>query len=435
MQIGIIQKLKGLFSQVAQGKEEPEEEIEMTLEELLEKIRNARKKWQEEQAGLLRVQFEEMRKTANKVMEALEELENAKLRNPNLTMKEKQFMKGNREHYVHLTRNFLEKIMEEIRAFQKTGGSTHEAEKFRQNFDSRRGTLSKATQRNFMVLQDFFKNEVTHVARMLSHLEKQAASLSGIIRNREEAKREKLEHEIERVARIIKALEENKSELKKLKQKERKLQKELAAQNEELELYKKEKEYLEFEALKDKLSKKRKEISALKNSIKNRIAQMDKPLRKYQHIAMDGKDIGEMVKEPFMFIVNNPEKSSEIISKLVRAIETGQVDIKDKQKDKVIKAAKELLKEEPSQVSGRAKQLIDEEEKLMQAEEKHPARKKIEDLGEKISGKKEEIQRVQTRIALLEDEVSKDMISEEIKKIEEEANKVLSSRERIIIRE
>ena len=95
---------------------------------------------------------EEITKTRNN----LETLKKAELRNENIPVRAKQFMKGNREAYIRIVNNLVDSINIE--------DDYNSILKFCDNFNETLLHFTKSTTKAYQVLQEFFANESREIA-------------------------------------------------------------------------------------------------------------------------------------------------------------------------------------------------------------------------------------------------------------------------------
>jgi len=98
--------------------------------------------------------------------ESLNSLREAELLNPNIPIKEKQYMEGNRKSYVQRTRIFLGEVNENL-AFQPELFFTYYARSLEE--------FTKATIRPYQILQNFFASEVQEAAMHVKEIDKAVA--------------------------------------------------------------------------------------------------------------------------------------------------------------------------------------------------------------------------------------------------------------------
>ena len=140
-------------------------------EEIIERIaKEGLIKWFEERVKGLDSEIKEKRQALSKdisnkitaAREALKALEEAKLQNPNISVREKQFMEGNRKAYLQKTEHFFREVEEIIE---------HEINFFVHHYKDYLDNFGKGTSRAYSILNEFFSNEARGIALRIKELD------------------------------------------------------------------------------------------------------------------------------------------------------------------------------------------------------------------------------------------------------------------------
>ena len=93
----------------------------------------------------------------------LESLKNAKLQNPNIPLRVKQIMEGNRQSYIKIISDFLNSI--------KIDNDHEKLLNYCKDFDEELNSLGKSTTRSYHVLREFFEHQATNIAINIKNLD------------------------------------------------------------------------------------------------------------------------------------------------------------------------------------------------------------------------------------------------------------------------
>ena len=323
-------------------KEEPEikEAIEISLQNLEEWLNEKSKPLMED----LNQKIEEILMKINQEIErsrvSVEILEKAKLQNPNIPFRAKQYMEGNRKAYLRAINSFLGHM-------EINNKDYFYLLDFCKLFNELIEDLNKGTLRSYTILQEFFANETNGIAQNLKNFDTLFKSLKSILHDK-------------RLVASNSAREKAQSLKTKTKQKINK-DIDLKIMEAELELMKKEKDGImtEIEAFNksDKHSnflklneEKRSKANSFYNE-ENQILQsfsvLERSLRKYSHVAFEHEEIVlEYLNKPIETLANDKElKILEVMKKMETMLNENQLQIDDKKKEKSIEEIRKLNKE------------------------------------------------------------------------------------------
>ena len=111
-----------------------------------------------------------------KCIENLEILENTELKNPNIPIRAKQAMEGNREAYIKRINIFLNNSY-----LNKT--NYDEIIDFCNNFSNELNIVAKSTLKSYQILKEFLANESSNVAMNIKNLDNNIKELKNLIIN------------------------------------------------------------------------------------------------------------------------------------------------------------------------------------------------------------------------------------------------------------
>ena len=271
-----------------------------------------------------------------KTRENLDILENAELHNPNITMREKQFMEGNREAYIRRAGLLLEKI--------KLDKDINSLAEFCDNFDNELDSFGKSTVRSYHILKEFFDHEASAIAQNIRILNEQMR----------EAKKAIKEAEIEKTGEIRALISNLKNKIslkhelgKEMENKEKEKEDLIALKNrteKELAEFKKSNSYSKFKKLEGEKDSIIARIGGHKNSLLHSFSVLERALKKYQKISFqDEKLVQNYLEMPIATLVNDKElRIAEVLAGIEKNILSSSIELKDKKRDKSLAEIKKL---------------------------------------------------------------------------------------------
>lgn len=292
----------------------------------------------------IRLQTEEALMKVNEELERarvnVEVLENAKLQNPNIPFKAKQYMEGNRKAYSRAINSFLGHM-------EINNKDYFYLRDFCGLFDELINDLNKGTLRSYTILQEFFANETGKIAQNLKNFDALFKELKSIL-NRD------------RVSAVNNAREKMQNLKAKAKQKinldvdfksaEAGLKLANDEKNEileEIEKFDKSEEHNNFL----KLNEERKNKSTAHYNDENRILQsfavLERPLRKYSHVAFGHEEIVlDYLKQPIETLADDKDLIIlEVLKNLEKLLNENRLQIDGKKKEKSLEEIKKLNRE------------------------------------------------------------------------------------------
>ena len=333
----MLEFVKKLFQ-----KEEPvvKKAIEIQLQNLEEWLEEMSKPLMEDiqhqiEAILMKVDEELQRTRFN-----IEVLENAKLQNPNIPFKAKQYMEGNRKAYLRFINSFLGHM-------EINNKDYFYLIDFCKAFDERINELNKDTVRSYTILQEFFANETGKIAQNLKNFDMLFSELRNVLND-------------EKVIRVNKAMEMAQELKSKTMQrinlgvdfksidgaiKQAGNEKELVMAD--IEKFSKSDEHNKFIDLSEQKKNKAVAFYNDQNSILQSFSVLERPLRKYSHFAFEHEEIVlDYLKEPIETLVNDKAlKILEVLNSLKKSLTENQIQVDEKKKEKALEEIKKLDKE------------------------------------------------------------------------------------------
>ncbi len=270
----------------------------------------------------------------------VEVLENAKLQNPNIPFKAKQYMEGNRKAYIRAVNSFLGHM-------EINNKDYFYLVDFCKLFDELINDLNKGTFRSYSILQEFFANETNKIAQNLKNFDTIFSRLKSFLND-------------EKVVNVNKTIEKAQSLKIKSKQKInlnvdfKTIEAAIKLANKEkdevmanIEKFNNSDEHKDFLKLNEKKKSKARSFYEDENQILQSFSVLERSLRKYSHIAFEHEEIVlEYLKQPIETLANDRNLVIlEILKNLEKALNEGKLQIDDRKKDKSIEEIKKLNRE------------------------------------------------------------------------------------------
>ena len=314
--------------------------IEIKLQNLEEWANEKSKPLMEE----LQQQIEEILMKVNEEIQRarvnVEVLENAKLQNPNIPFKAKQYMEGNRKAYIRAINSFLGHM-------EINNKDYFYLVDFCKFFDELINDLNKSTLRSYTILQEFFAHETNKIAQNLRNFDNLFKELKSVLNN-------------ERMVAVNKTIEKIQSLKIKTKQKIsldvdfKNIEASLKLANEEknsvlaeIERFSKSDEHNNFLKLNEEKKNKAKAFYEDENQIMQSFSVLERALRKYSHIAFEHEEIVlDYLKHPIETLANDKNLVIlEILKNVGKLLNENKLQIDDKKKEKSLEEIKKLNKE------------------------------------------------------------------------------------------
>lgn len=261
----------------------------------------------------------------------------AQLHNPNISVRETQFMGGNRSSYILGVNSLLRAIeLDEIDHYGLL--------EFCNDFDSRLEKFGKSTFRSYHILQEFFAHESRNIAINIKNIDSSIKELRISIENANVNKIDEIKRDITNLNNRIKQKDEIGLRLKdKEKEKE-----ELVKNKENIEKnadeVRKGKEYKKLEELK---ANKEILLAAVRDhnaKIVHAFSVMERPLKKMIKVVVEDGDLLERyIENPINTLISDNElKIVVLLNKLENNITNLTLELKDKKREKVLETIKGL---------------------------------------------------------------------------------------------
>jgi hypothetical protein len=223
---------------------------------------------------------------------------------------------------------------------------------------------------------------------------------------------EKTKQKIKEILTMQSQIEEMTSQKEKLEKEKKEKEKEhieLAKKLSDFENGPKMQKIKELEGKKSSLGAQK---QALKTEIASLLATIDRPLQRFQSLVASGRwkiskehenVLNGFITNPMLGLKSDPggEKFKEILQEIVKAIEDGKIDLKEKEKEKRMNALNEILTFNFfEQVFWKLNEIQKQQKEVEEGVNTNPAQKELAVLEEEVKEKEKEIEKLVDVIVL-----------------------------------
>ena len=270
----------------------------------------------------------------------VEVLENAKLQNPNIPFKAKQYMEGNRKAYIRSANSFLGHM-------EINNKNYFYLLDFCRLFDELINDLNKGTLRSYTILQEFFANETNKIAQNLKNFDMIFAELKSTLNsksvvsvNNSREKTKNLEIKTKQKINLSVDLKNTEASIK-LDNGEK------DAIMAEIEKFNQSDEHNNFLKLNEDKKNKANAFYSDENQILQSFSVLERPLRKYSHVAFEHEEtVLDYLKQPIQTLVNDKGLAIlEVLKNLEKLLQENKLQVDDRKKEKSIEEIKKLSNE------------------------------------------------------------------------------------------
>ncbi len=387
------------------------EELEQWFEEKAEVLQKESK----ETLDLLR---KELLGKINSTRSALEGLEKAELRNSKISVRELQFMDGNRKAYIQKSEHFLKEIEDILE---------YELHFFLPNYKEHVDNFAKITARPYMILQEFLATESREIALGIKEIDNVVEKLKKDEKIQKHAKIEKIRRELdsigtkkEKIGELISNVEKLKKGVSDLIQKEKELsdrKKLLLDSNEYKDLVNLEEEKVRIEL----------DLKGLKDKLYSDFSLLGRPLKKYQRIAYNYDKLIEHYHTDALnaLVTDSGLKIVEILAGLSKNIKEGSVELKDKKSGKVLNIIRKMDKKYFEDFLKKYNEALKKKEEIENEISENKVNEEIEGVKAKLHSVKDNHEASKTQIKKHELELSSINLDQLRQKVKDEIENVL----------
>ena len=289
----------------------------------------------------VKLQTEEVLMKVNEEIERarfnIETLQNAKLQNPNIPFKAKQYMEGNRKAYMRAVNSFLGNL-------EINNKDYFYLLDFCKNFAELIDDINKGTIRSYTILQEFFANETNNIAENLKNFDTLFAQLNSVLNsekmkaiNKTRGKIQDLKAKAKQKINLNIDFKNSEADLKLANS-----EKETILSN--IENFNKSDDHNNFLGLNHQKKSKTTAFYADEKQILQSFSILDRALRKYSHTAFEHEeDVLNYLKDPLGTLANDKKlKILKILKNLKDMLEKNNLQIDEKKKEKSVEEINKL---------------------------------------------------------------------------------------------
>jgi len=272
-----------------------------------------------------------------KCYENLDELDKAKLQNPNIPMRAKQAMEGNRENYIKKMKIFLDEIYLKHKDYD-------EVLSFCEDFNRKLENFAKGTAKSYQILQEFLANESSRVASNIRVLDETVKKLKEKI----------TELNLQNIQNTKKSISELKNKIKKkqsleidFNSKEKLIDQEKQKKDKvqvEIEHLKKSDDFINLKKLIEKKETVEKRIYDHRSTLSQSFSNLEKAFKKFSRIAFeDEKLVEKYVESPIKTLLKDADlRIMNILKSMERSLNDDKLGLDEKKKKKSLSEIKTL---------------------------------------------------------------------------------------------
>ena len=355
-----------------------------------------------------------------KTKDNLAVLSTAQLHNPKITVKEIQFMEGNRKAYILGVNSFLRLIV--------LDGKDHtQLIDFCNDFNTRLELFGKSTMRSYRVLQEFFAHESRDIAINIKNLDSRIKEINDAIEN---ANISKLNEAKEKIANLNNKVKQ-KDELESLLASREKHKGSLLNKKHEIEKEANElKKSLIYKHLQElKANKEALLASAQEHNsrIIHAFSVIERPMKKLARVVLEDSEILERyMEDPVEALVSDKHlKVKGLLSRLENHLNDYTLELKDKKREKVLDTLKGLTEEALKEFLSKHNELGEKLDKIEGEISENETRKKEVRLNEELDKINEGVVQADKEIDDNKKEIDSINLEEIKKNLEKEINRLL----------
>lgn len=360
--------------------------------------------------------FESINNNISQIKKDSKVLEEAKLRNEKIPERAIHIMEGNRKSYINFVLNFIDKIN------TPAAVNFNVVSDFVSDFEDSLSQFTKNSAKNYHVLQEFFAHESGSIAKRIRDID---LTVRGLLDN-EYKKINSITEDIGKISEMLKKKETADIMLSDQEKERFGLMQEIESIKQKINELKNSKDYKFFKEAEKKKDEVAKQIKDVEKGLFELFAPLERPMRKFAKIAAEGDDIiTSYSKSPLKALLDDKGlKIIELMAKMKNSVQDGQVELKEKAKEKALKQIDEIKKEV-------LKNLLDEYNSLnelyaenerslkmnMIVQKQNEAEYKLTHLKEKLSKLEQNIEKLNKYLEMPEIEQSLRAVKKNVKDI------------------
>jgi hypothetical protein len=360
------------------------------------------------------------------IHEKLKELKDANI-DGKFSLREIQFMHGNRDAYTKKINLFLESIQMPEKSKHK------EIIEYYDLFESDLDEFGKYTIKSYSILREFFEKIMSDIAREIKEIEKTIKEIADRTDDSKIIEIERIKNKIHAVRNAIKTKEKMHNEIKEKKKAMKELKERKEKTEKELEKYRKGNDYLSYHILLKEKNELAENIRREKDSVLQLFSGLDKALKKYKRDSLNEGLIDLYLNDPNKAIFE--DKIFEIIDvldKLKKLVEDEKIELDERKKEKTLQVIDSLNQDILKDKRNKIEELVEKRKDKELQIEKSSVMTNYKDIEYRLDHVKNKINDEESSINKLEhnrDKIDEDELKKELEK---EINSIVKKRIKII---
>jgi len=264
-----------------------------------------------------------------KLKRELENLQKAKLKNPDIQQRMIDIMQGNRDSYIKKYQNFLDSLT--------MPKDYTDADYFIDEIENSLDSLHKSTQKPYYVLHEFFEHEAYNIASNIRKIDALVKEFRNTLNKYSLRRINKMQQDIINLKLKINMEKEIKEKIKKIEDYSDDLEKAKEKIKQDIENFKNTGEYREFDSLKKEKEELFKKEEENNNKLIHFFSVIEHALKKYSRLSQDENLINLYLANPIKALNSDSGlKIIDILKKMKSSIELKKIELKDNKKEKTI---------------------------------------------------------------------------------------------------
>ncbi len=335
----------------------------------------------------------------------LETLNKASLQNPNIPIRAKQYMEGNREAYIKSIKQFISSL--EINQLEPLN-----IPYFCTDIKRKLDFLAKSTQRPYTILQEFFAHQSSDIARSLKNILSIIEDLEKLYNKSSLSEINSIKQDIKAIKNKLLQKESTSKLIQNIESEIKSLSETLSKLNSEKQFLTKSESYKKYNELKIEKSQLTNELRNLEQNFIDNFQSLEPALKRFAKISSEEALINDYLTKPIKALLNDIGfKIIAILDNLSKNIQSSSIQLKDKKEKKTLEKIKEFSQEYLKSFIDHYKELSAKNKELNLMIEQNEAEKLLIDLNQRINDISYRLDNKTTHLAAIRKEQEKFDIS------------------------
>jgi hypothetical protein len=330
--MGIFNFLKGLSEKKEETVRGPEN---LKLEDINIKIDSFSKTVLNDLTHRLGDIGKNLEKEKDEIMKNLEFMESKELENQNIPGRGREIIEGNKKSFATKIQIFIDSLN-----FPK---DIDAVSGFCKDFNSSLRNLEKKTVKNFGVLQQFFGNNTKAISTSLSSINHSVKTAKNSMERPDLQNMLELKNKFNEINKTIELEEKLRSELQIAKEKKEKYSVALKERKNKIKKLEECEKYKSFVELSVKKNNLKKELVEAGHQLTDDFFYVLPSLKKYERLTLDTLLVKEYLQDHSKALHKDKGiKIVDVFEKMTVSIKNGKLELKDKKKDRILKALSKM---------------------------------------------------------------------------------------------